>query len=1038
MSKSFLSYVWSNSARWQIIILIMTGAYFPFLYLTLDLPKQIINDAIGGERFPVEVLGFQFDQLEYLLGLSLAYLFMVLASGILKMRTNTFKGIVGERLLRRFRYMLVSRILRFPLPRFRQTSQGSLISMVTAECEAVGSMMGEAFATPVFAAGQMITILVFLFVQNLWLGLAAVAMIPVQAYIVPRMQRRINMLNRSRILEVRKFSEQIGETVKGAEDIRSNGGIMYMLANFTSRFADQFNIRLEVYERKFFMKFVNNTLNQLTPFYLLLIGGYLVIEGQLTIGALAAALASYKDLLGPWRELLAYYSEIQDTSLRYSTIIDQFDPPGMIEEDLFFGRAETIPQWRGEIELKSVTVTDSFDLPILSSLTARFPAGSHVAIQAENNTVRQALTRALSRSILLSSGSILVDGDDLSKVHQDVIASKIGVVTPTPGLFGGNVNLNALLALWRKPPIEGISAKQQAIINEARIVANSTEPSEGSWLDLQHSGFKDEQELKDWWIQIIREVGLEGYFQAQSLKSRLDVSSYSELARKIVEIRPNIAARLKADQLDDTYYPFEEDTYNPSMTAVENALFCLRNSSAQTVDGRIDMKVWKLIEEMGVAEYHQRWSNNMLDMLVQTFSAIGTDHPMFQRLENVSAESFEELKRIYQIRQRDLPLSEDDNRLVLALPLNVTAEQMGDAFPDSLKSQILSARHNRSGELIEKSGSHYSPILPDEYMPSLSILENLLFGKMRQGEDLASIQQSIMDELSKSGIGRDIQLLVENVQTDFSASNLDMLAVEGIAFVRALIKKPPILIIDTPFAGAPGEITSSYYRNIRNLLPNTTIIELNAEIDVLRDYDLRYQIKDGRLVDIGDNSIAGTGTEGTVDGAPVNELDRKVRILSQVELLSKLDQSQLRLLAFGAKWFEKKPGEYFFRMGDAADGAYIFTSGNAELLFPTGVGRGEIIGIVEPGKLVGDLAVIMKKGRTLDMVAKTNITGLRIDKQDLTDIIENDAGVATSLLRTVAGYLQDAGQRISDREQIIRKLKQGKPEDGSLESLGRY
>lgn len=79
MSKSFLSYVWSNSARWQIIILIMTGAYFPFLYLTLDLPKQIINDAIGGERFPVEVLGFQFDQLEYLLGLSLAYLFMVLA-----------------------------------------------------------------------------------------------------------------------------------------------------------------------------------------------------------------------------------------------------------------------------------------------------------------------------------------------------------------------------------------------------------------------------------------------------------------------------------------------------------------------------------------------------------------------------------------------------------------------------------------------------------------------------------------------------------------------------------------------------------------------------------------------------------------------------------------------------------------------------------------------------------------------------------------------------------------------------------------------
>ncbi len=95
MAKSFLSYVWSNSARWQIILLIMTGAYFPFLYLTLDLPKQIINDAIGGENFPVNIFGYEFDQLQYLLGLCFAYLLMVLSSGILKMKTNTFKGIVG-------------------------------------------------------------------------------------------------------------------------------------------------------------------------------------------------------------------------------------------------------------------------------------------------------------------------------------------------------------------------------------------------------------------------------------------------------------------------------------------------------------------------------------------------------------------------------------------------------------------------------------------------------------------------------------------------------------------------------------------------------------------------------------------------------------------------------------------------------------------------------------------------------------------------------------------------------------------------------
>ncbi len=1023
MSKSFISYVWSNSARWQIIILIMTGAYFPFLYLTLDLPKQIINDAIGGENFPVTIFGFEFNQLQYLLGLCFAYLCMVLASGMLKMKTNTFKGILGERLLRRFRNTLITRIIRFPLPKFKQISQGSLISMVNAESELISPLMGEAFATPIFAGGQMITILVFLFVQNFWLGVAAVAMIPVQAYIVPKMQKRINLLNRGRILEVRKFSEHISETVNGAEDIRANGGIMYTLAKYTSRFANQYKFRLEVYERKFFMKFVNNTINQLTPFYLLLIGGYLVIEGQLTIGALAAALASYKDLLGPWKELLAYYSQIQDTSLRYTTIIDQFDPPGMIDEKLFFGKVDKMPDWRGEIELKAVTVNDNFGLPIISGISGRFKAGSHIAIQAESNIVRQALSRAMSRSILLLSGSILIDGDDLSGVHQDVIASKIGVVSPSPGLFEGNVAYNTQIALWRNPPKDGLSKEQQAIIKEAMVVGNSTDPSEGSWLDLSSAVFKNEHELKDWWVEIVKAVGLQKYFQAQSLKYKLSEEQYPDLAQRIVEIRPKIAERLRAEQMENTYYRFSLDEYNPALTPVENALFCLPNSSAQTIDGRINPQIWIIIQEMGLAEFHELSSYAMLETLVQTFGAIGTDHPMFQRLENVSADSFEQLKEIYTNKQRGLPISEDDKALVRALPLNVTAEQMGEAFPEELKERILTARRNNSGEVIEKSEAHYRPIDEGQYMSSLSILENLLFGKMRQGAELESIQQTIMEELQLAEISRDVELLIGDLETEFSASNLEMLAVEGIAFVRALIKKPQILIIDTPFSGAPGEIVSKYHANIRNLLPDTTIIELNAEFDEKRDYDKRYQIRDGRMTEIGAEQTSEVDMIEPTSGATVNELDRKIRILTQVELLSNLDQSQLRLLAFGAKWFEKKKGQYFFKKDDAADGAYIFTSGTAELIWPTGEGKDEVIGVVEPGKLVGDLAVIMKKGRSLGMLAQSDVVGLKIDSQDLTDIIENDAGVATSLLRTVAGYLQDAGQRISDREQMISQLK---------------
>ena len=174
MSKTFISYVWNFSARQQIYVLILTVLSFPLLYMTLELPKQIINDAIQGDGFPISLLGFSFEQVPYLVFLSFAYLGFVLVGGLLKMHTNTVKGVIGERLLRRLRYQLIERIMRFPLPYFRRTSQGALISMVIAEAEAIGGMLGEAIARPAFAIGQMLTILAFFFIQNFWLGLAAI------------------------------------------------------------------------------------------------------------------------------------------------------------------------------------------------------------------------------------------------------------------------------------------------------------------------------------------------------------------------------------------------------------------------------------------------------------------------------------------------------------------------------------------------------------------------------------------------------------------------------------------------------------------------------------------------------------------------------------------------------------------------------------------------------------------------------------------------------------------------------------------------
>ena len=126
----------------------MTSTLFPLLYLTLELPKRIINDAIGSSTTEVTIWGFTMSQTNFLVILCIAFLAAVLAHGLMKMRINTMKGVLSERMLRRLRYQLISRALRFPQPYFERVSQGEMVSMVTAESEPMGGLMGDAISQP--------------------------------------------------------------------------------------------------------------------------------------------------------------------------------------------------------------------------------------------------------------------------------------------------------------------------------------------------------------------------------------------------------------------------------------------------------------------------------------------------------------------------------------------------------------------------------------------------------------------------------------------------------------------------------------------------------------------------------------------------------------------------------------------------------------------------------------------------------------------------------------------------------------------------
>ncbi|MDX2321959.1 MAG: ABC transporter transmembrane domain-containing protein [Moritella sp.] len=1004
MEKSIFQFIWKYSKINQLALTAVTLLTFPILYVSLELPKRIINDAIGGTGEDVSMLGMILTQTQFLMVLCIGFLLAVLANGLLKMRLNTMKGVLAERLLRRFRFQLVTRILRFPRSYFRTTSQGELVSMVTSEAEPMGSLMGDMVSQPVFQAGQMLTILTFLFAQSFWFGVASIALIPLQAWIIPKLQRQINLLNKSRIQEVRKLAADIGETAAGVGDIRMNGGMRHRLSLFSNRLGNLFGIRFEIYQKKFFMKFLNNFINQLTPFFFYSVGGYLAIQGEITVGALVAALAAYKDLSSPWKELLSYYNQTQDMALRWQVVIERFAPNTLVKDALFDGEPDTQTSLYGDIELNRVTVCDEDGHAVLEDISLTIPKGARVAIKTNNEAAALAFADILTREVIPQRGSVRIAGHAMNDLHQTVVANRIGYASSKPHIFQGTLGENLFMPFNFEPVIDadtavGITDWQQ----ESARAGNSIDPFESEWITPQIAGFQSCDEIKDWWFQLLEAMGTDDFMVRKGLRSRLDPDAQQELVAAIVLLRPEIAKRLAQAGLDDIVHTFHPEQFNPVSPLGSNLLYAVPTKKLTQVTLSQEDNFVQMLQDEGIAEYLARMSANVIEGLTETFGTDGTDHPLFRRL-NMDEDLYHRLRVIVAKRRLvgESGLSAEDFALMLTVPFAFSAEQIGPAFTDKFKARIVQIRMKSAADMLEKLDGLFKPIDPQCYFPVMSVLGNAIFGRISSlaGAREALIEDTVVDVLKEHGLRRLVAQSLYDVTTTQGGENLPAVFRERLAFSRAGIKKPDILILRNALASHDSDARALTRERISDLMPDTTKIFIENQFYSPECYDLFVEIVDGRI-----DGIA--RQDDLQDEDARQDLNRKLRAVAQAELFSGLDRKQQRLLAFSAQWYKVKSGQEIFNAGQEADASYLCVKGLAGLYWPKSAGEKHLVSEIAPGRLIGDLAVIHNSPRLLDLIALEDSVFLRIGATELLAVIENDAMVAASLLRSVASHLSE-------------------------------
>src|SRR5262245_32335721 len=429
MEANLYRYIVRRSLRQQIILIAIIFGLALLNPWMLSLTKQIINKAIGK------------GDLNLLVWLCSLYLGAVLASGALKYVRQNLEGLISEQMLRNLRSELYERILRFPLPHFRNTSTGQLEAMILGEVEDLGNFFGEALSVPAFQGSMLLGTLGFMVYQNPLMAMAALVLFPIQVYFVRKLQRRVTQLSRERVRLVRRLSDRIQESVGGIQEIYANDTVAYEATGFRGQLQNIFAVRVRIYNLKYLVKWINNFLEKFGVFVLLLIGGWLIVArpGSFDVGGLVAFLQAYNQLNEPWRELINYFQQKENARVKYEQVIASFDPPELRPEFALDEPASgPVPELTGAYDVRNASVVLDGTVRALDQIKLATSPHEHLAVVGTTGSGKSTLALMLAK-LYGYNGTALLDGTELAQVPAPVAGRRIAYVGGEARLFTGSV-----------------------------------------------------------------------------------------------------------------------------------------------------------------------------------------------------------------------------------------------------------------------------------------------------------------------------------------------------------------------------------------------------------------------------------------------------------------------------------------------------------------------------------------------------------------------------------------------------------------------
>lgn len=346
---------------------------------------------------------------------------------------------ISQDALRRLRRDLFEHLQQMSIAFFDTHTAGELMSRLTNDIEAINQAVSQNVLSLLASVLSLVGILIAMFVLNAWLALSALLVVPIMFWFTEFVARYTRRGFRDLQKELGDINGVMEESISGQRVVKAFRRSDVAIERF--RASNQKVYRAGVYANTYAMMLMPLT-NVLGNFFVIVLvgaGGYLALEGLVTVGMITTFIIYAQNFIQPLRQLANMYNSLQAALAGGERVFEIIDMSAEVEAANPCPLTASI---KGDVRFENVSFGYHPGKPVIKNMTLDAKAGQTIALVGPTGAGKTTLINLLTRFYEISEGRILIDGQDIRDVSKADLRKKLGIVLQDTFLFADTVMEN--------------------------------------------------------------------------------------------------------------------------------------------------------------------------------------------------------------------------------------------------------------------------------------------------------------------------------------------------------------------------------------------------------------------------------------------------------------------------------------------------------------------------------------------------------------------------------------------------------------------